>query len=76
MERSQVFEIAAQDAIGGKHFRAARTPLDWIKREAAEKCGVGINTIGRIESDEPGPGVGARTIAAPSEPSASMASYS
>jgi transcriptional regulator with XRE-family HTH domain len=61
MERTQVFEIAAQDAIGGKHFRAARTLLDWTKREAAENCGVGVNTIGRIESDEPG--VGARTIA-------------
>ena len=61
MELTQVFGIAAPDAIGGKHFRAARTLLGWTKRDAPENCGVGVNTIGRIESD--GLGVGVRKIA-------------
>lgn len=61
MQPDERFEIACPGAIGGKHVRAARALLDWTKRTAAEKCGVGINTIGRLESDEPG--IGSRTVA-------------
>jgi DNA-binding XRE family transcriptional regulator len=59
--QEQRYEIAPPDAVVGKHVRAARALLAWTKRTAAEKCGVGINTIGRLENDEPG--IGPRTVA-------------
>jgi transcriptional regulator with XRE-family HTH domain len=37
------------ERVQGKHLRAARTLLAWTKVQAAEKCSVGVNTIGRFE---------------------------
>jgi transcriptional regulator with XRE-family HTH domain len=37
------------EQVQGRHLRAARILLTWTKAQAAEKCGVGVNTIGRFE---------------------------
>lgn len=59
--QDQRFEIAFPDAIGSKNVRAARALLNWTKRTAAEKYGVDVSTIGRLEGDESG--IGSRITA-------------
>ncbi|NGP16532.1 helix-turn-helix domain-containing protein [Devosia aurantiaca] len=45
---------AKPEQVQGRHLRAARTLLTWTKAQAAEECGVGVNTIGRFEDGSSG----------------------
>ena len=37
--------------ISSAQMRAARSLLDWSREETASKCGVGINTLARFETE-------------------------
>ena len=61
MDSNLVLEVASPASVKGEHIRAARALLDWTKREAARECGVGVNTIGRLEGGATS--LGSRTVA-------------
>ena len=43
------FRLSRAEVVQGDQVRAARALLDWSISLAAEKCGIGINTINRFE---------------------------
>lgn len=52
------FHISNPDMVRGHQVRAARALLDWSLPTAAARCGVGRNTISRLEKGHRAPGTG------------------
>ncbi|MES0050604.1 helix-turn-helix transcriptional regulator [Mesorhizobium sp. M0053] len=61
MDSDRALEIALPESAKGEHIRATRALLGRTKRVAARECGVGVNTIGRLEGGATS--LGSRTIA-------------
>jgi transcriptional regulator with XRE-family HTH domain len=56
MLRSAAFHVSNPELVRGSQVRAARALLNWSLPVTAEKCGIGTNTISRLEKGHRSPG--------------------
>ena len=53
---SPELHVMDPETVRPDQIRAARALLNWSTEEAAKRCGVGRNTIGRLETETKRPG--------------------